>query len=156
MYNELCLKLDNIYLLGKAKAENFFSSEKGEVKMREDEKGSVIVEATYVFPIVFFVIFFLLFMGDAYYLQSQVDSLTNQAAVLAAADCADPIAAEIQAGSFKIGTDPQLYRYLFIDNYMDKVTKEKYKEALNEALSKKAGFFVGIISKITTCYVEYK
>ncbi len=33
MYNELCLKLDNIYLLGKAKAENFFSSEKGEVNI---------------------------------------------------------------------------------------------------------------------------
>ncbi len=119
MYNELCLKLDNIYLLGKAKAENFFSSAKGEVKMREDEKGSVIVEATYVFPIVFFVIFFLLFMGDAYYLQSQVDSLTNQAAVLAAADCADPIAAQMQEGEFKIGEWPELYRYIFTGGYYE-------------------------------------
>lgn len=124
-------------------------------KMRKDEKGSVIVEATYVFPIVFFVIFFLLFMGDAYYLQSQVDSLTNQAAVLAAADCADPIAAEIQAGTFNTNTKPQLYRYIFTGGYMQKISDD-LKDRLEKAVGQNAGFFAGMESTNINCSVKYK
>lgn len=123
-------------------------------KMRKDEKGSVIVEATYVFPIVFFVIFFLLFMGDAYYLQSQVDSLTNQAAVLAAADCADPIAAQMESGEFDISVWPELYRYIFTDYMKD--ASGKLKERLEDAVDTNAGFFAGMKSNVITCDVKYK
>ena len=125
-------------------------------KMRKDEKGSVIVEATYVFPIVFFVIFFLLFMGDAYYLQSQVDSLTNQAAVLAAADCADPIAARLEEkGQVDIGEWPELYRYIFTGGYM-KDASGKLKERLENAVGSNAGFFAGMKANIITCDVKYR
>lgn len=56
----------------------------------KENKGSLIIEATYVFPIMFFVLLFLIYMGNMFYMRSQVDSIVTRAAVKAAAYQADP------------------------------------------------------------------
>ena len=39
-------------------------------KRMKDERGSLIVEATIVFPVTFLVVIFLLFVGNLYYQRS--------------------------------------------------------------------------------------
>ena len=65
-------------------------------KFLKDEKGAVtIVEATFVFPIAFFVLFFLMFYGNAYYLKASVDSVVCQAAIDGAMQIQDPFLAYV-------------------------------------------------------------
>ena len=60
-------------------------------KQLKSENGAVpVVEATFVFPVMFFVIFFLLFMGNMYVSKAYFDNAVNQAAIKYAAQCADP------------------------------------------------------------------
>lgn len=55
------------------------------------EDGMLIVEATIVFPVMFLVIFLMIFMGNAYYQKSKIDSITAQMAYYGAAQCSDPL-----------------------------------------------------------------
>lgn len=55
------------------------------------ENGTVIIEATFVFPIMFIILFFLIYMGNAFYMKAQVESVVEQKAIQGAAYCADPI-----------------------------------------------------------------
>lgn len=54
------------------------------------EDGVLIVEASYVFPIVVIVIFMLIFAGNAYLLKAQVESIVVQEMLKGAAYCGDP------------------------------------------------------------------
>lgn len=63
--------------------------------MKKEEKGSLIIEATLVFPVMFFVLLFLIYMGNMFYMRSQVDAIVTEYAVKAAAYCADPFLADI-------------------------------------------------------------
>ncbi len=56
----------------------------------KENKGSLIIEAAYVFPIMFFVLLFLIYMGNMFYMRSQVDAIVAKAALKAAAYQADP------------------------------------------------------------------
>lgn len=58
--------------------------------MKLEEKGALVVEATFVFPIMFFVLFFLIYMGNMFYMRSRVDAITTEYAVRGAAYCVDP------------------------------------------------------------------
>lgn len=57
----------------------------------KSEKGMLVVEATIVFPVMFLVIFFLFFMGNAYYQKCKVEAVVNQVAIEGAAYCSDPM-----------------------------------------------------------------
>lgn len=69
--------------------------------MRE-EKGSLIIEAAYVFPVMFFVLLFLIYMGNMFYMRSQVDAIVTEAAVKAAAYTADPFLKQIEDNGGKV------------------------------------------------------
>lgn len=58
--------------------------------LRDESGAMVIVEATFVFPIMFFVIFFLFFMGNMYLSKAYTDNLVTETAIRVAAKCADP------------------------------------------------------------------
>lgn len=82
------------------------------------EDGMLIVEATIIFPIMFLVIFLMMFMGNAYFHKSTIDSTVAQMANYGAAQCADPLLREIndkggvpslKNSSYSI----EPYRYLF-------------------------------------------
>lgn len=81
----------------------------------KENKGSLIIEATYVFPIMFFVLLFLIYMGNMFYMRSQVDSIVTRAAVKAAAYQADPQLKTIMEQGFVPGqmNDIQPYHSLF-------------------------------------------
>lgn len=68
------------------------------LKMKTEEKGSLIVEASFVFPIMFFVLFFLIYMGNMFYLRSNVDAIVTEYTIKAASCCVDPFLLEIGEG----------------------------------------------------------
>ena len=64
----------------------------------KEEKGVVFVEATLVFPVMFFALFVMIYFGNVYYLRSRVDNIITQETVLGAAYCADPDLYTIMSG----------------------------------------------------------
>lgn len=82
-----------------------------------DESGAVaIVEASFVFPIMFIILFFLIYMGNAFYVKAQVEAVVEKYAVEGSNYCADPILETIkQTGNVpslsSLKTEP--YRYIF-------------------------------------------
>lgn len=66
--------------------------------MKHKQRGAVtIVEATFVFPIMFIVVFALLMACEAYYQYARVEKACIQAALDGAARCENPMLEEVQA-----------------------------------------------------------
>ena len=115
------------------------------------ENGTVIIEATFVFPIMFIILFFLIYMGNAFYMKAQVESVVEQKAIRGAAYCADPILETMkETGKFPslsaLETKP--YRYIFggMNDVESKISNE-----VEEALTGKTStFFTNMYPKITT------
>ena len=82
---------------------------------KTSESGVIIVEATFVFPIMLFSVLMLLYMGNVYYQQANLNAIVDIAAVQGAAHCADPMLDDIISnGSVPTEyNDIQPYRYLF-------------------------------------------
>lgn len=87
----------------------------------KSERGAMsIVEATFVFPIMFFIVFFLIMAGEAYYQRARVEQAVTCAAVYGAARCENPMlesVVESVASSGKVPKDPaeidvMPYRYI--------------------------------------------
>lgn len=121
-----------------------------------DETGAVMtVEATFVFPIMFFVLLFLIYFGNAYYIKSNIDSVVTRYAILGAAECADPQLKNLMKNgsvdtNLRANRDP--YRYLFgghgksVQNF---ITEDVKKEINNK------GFFEKMQPSVTKCSVKY-
>lgn len=62
----------------------------------KNENGMLIVEATIVFPIMFLVIFVMIFLGNAYFQRSRVDAIITEMAFYGSAQCADPLLKVVQ------------------------------------------------------------
>lgn len=125
------------------------------MRMSNDEKGMVIVEASFVFPIMFFVLFFLIFMGNTYFLRSRVDSVVNVVAIKGASLCQDPLLKAIsESGSVPLeNSDITPYRYVI--GGMDSVEKD-----MNEELTKQIGligngFFTDMSPQVLDSKVKY-
>lgn len=85
------------------------------MKKLKREDGMVIVEATIVFPVMFLVIFFMTFVGNAYVQKCRIDNIVNECAIAGAAYCADPMLQQVESGDIpdsesEINVQP--YRYL--------------------------------------------
>lgn len=79
------------------------------------EDGVLIVEATYVFPIIFLVIFLLIYAGNAYLQKCKVESIVTQEVLKGAAYCGDPVTYAIEKNGKVPGfmeIDVQPYRFL--------------------------------------------
>lgn len=74
-----------------------------------------MVEATIVFPVMFLVIFLMLFAGNAYVQKCRIDSYVSRMALKGAACCADPSLLEVSANKLPSyeTTNVRPYRYLF-------------------------------------------
>ena len=82
------------------------------------ESGAVqIVEATFVFPVMFLILFFLVYMGNAYYVKAQVESVVETYALQGAGYCADPVLEYMNQHDGKLPSlsslDVEPYRYIF-------------------------------------------
>lgn len=88
-------------------------------KAEESQRGAMtIVEATFVFPIMFIIVFIMIMTGEAYYQRSRVEYEISHGSVSGAARCENPMLAYIQNNGNAIPSDPGAakvvpYRYIF-------------------------------------------
>lgn len=86
---------------------------------RNTQRGAVtIVEATFVFPIMFIIVFIMIMVGEAYYQHARVEYEVSHAAISGAARCENPMLAYIQKNGNSVPTSPSAsdvvpYRYIF-------------------------------------------
>ena len=119
-----------------------------------NENGTVIVEASIVFPIMLFVLLLMLYMGNVYYQQAKLNAIVDIAAVKGAAYCADPMLDNIEAAGSVPTTnnDIQPYRYLFgvsdIETKMQKYVTNQYKTAGD-------GFFGSMAPSSISCEANF-
>ena len=66
------------------------------IKKSQEDGEVTIVEAVFIFPIMFIVLIFLIYLGNAYYIKAQVESIVAREAVSGAAYCADPFLSYIK------------------------------------------------------------
>ncbi len=90
-------------------------------RKKQQEYGAVLIlEAVFVFPIMFIIVLIMLMAGGAYYQHARVERLVIEAALDGASQCENPMLKKVQEnGSVPTGTsDTQVmpYRYLFTGN----------------------------------------
>lgn len=105
-------------------------------KCLKSEKGSLIVEASYVFPIIVLVLCMLVYAGNAYLLKCEVESIVAEEVIKGAAYCGDPIIYQIENGDGKLpgysSVKVEPYRFLIggMDTYETAIQKN-IKDRLN-------------------------
>lgn len=84
------------------------------MKKFKNEKGSLIVEASIVFPVMLLVILFMFFVGNMYLQKCKIDAIVCQGAIEGAAQCADPLLSTVEQEGIPscASIDIQPYRYL--------------------------------------------
>ncbi len=109
--------------------------------MKTEERGALIVEATIVFPIMFFIILFLIYFGNVFYLRSQVDAIVVESAIKAASYCVDPLMAKVEGGTVPTTMeDVQPYHSIFGSAQTDSVREE----LVNKLNRIGTGYFAGM------------
>lgn len=128
---------------------------KNNFKYISDETGMVsIVEATIVFPVMFFVLFFIIYIGNAFYQIAQVDAIVMEAAIDGSQWIVNP-----QQYDMKIkGTVPvnirniDPYRYILGEipgASIDKIEKQIAKD-IEDKISGCHSFFIDMNPKVTS------
>lgn len=122
----------------------------------KNSRGAVIVEATFVFPIMFFIVLLMIFLGNAYYQRSQIEAVVTEAAFEGAARCTDPFHTYVEKndsipsfGSVKY----QPYRYIF--GGMTAVESEIKAEMEQKLKGKTESVFKGMRPQFKKCEADY-
>lgn len=79
-------------------------------KKLKNEKGVLIIEASIVFPVMFLVIFFLIYAGNVYLQVVRVEAIVQKAAIEGASMCSSALYENVVYGTGD--TKPQPYRFL--------------------------------------------
>lgn len=82
----------------------------------KNENGALIVEASIVFPVMFLIIFFMIFTGNAYLQKCRVEAIINQCAIDGAAYCADPQLQQVEDGNIPDLDSLEVYPYRFFSS----------------------------------------
>lgn len=122
------------------------------MKKIKSEHGAVqIIEAAFVFPIMFIILFFLIYMGNAHYVKAQIESVVETYAIEGAGYCADPILETIKkTGSVPSlsSLDTQPYRYIF--GGMNDIESEIGSAVEKEIGGKSSSFFKNMKPELKT------
>ena len=115
-------------------------------KFAKNEDGAVvIIEAVFVFPIMFIVLFLLIFLGNAFYVKSQVESSVVSLAIKGSNYCADPLLETlIEKGSLPSVKDLDIQPYRYIFGGMGDVEKKIENEIADEFEKKSQTMFKGM------------
>lgn len=107
------------------------------------QNGAVqIVEAAFVFPIMFIILFFLIYMGNAFYIKAQVESVVETRALEGAGYCADPILQTIKgSGSIPSLKDLETEPYRYIFGGMNEIEKKIASSVEGDIEGKSMSFF---------------
>lgn len=111
----------------------------------KSESGLVIVEASIVFPVMFLVLFLLIYAGNAYFQIAHIEAVVEKKAVEGANYCVDPILESIKEGKEipsqnDLDLDP--YRYIF--GGMKDIEKKIAKEVKSEISGDSQTLFTGM------------
>jgi hypothetical protein len=118
-------------------------------KRLRENRGYLIMESAFVYPIMFFILMFLIYMGNMFYLKAKVDAIVTQEAQTYAEKFADP---NLESFSSSIPTSTsgdtevtsELYRYIDVFNLSDYgVATSSEKQDLKSRLQD-TGFFSGM------------
>jgi len=106
--------------------------------IKKDENGAIFIEAAIVLPIVFFVVFLIIYAGIVYYQSARVDDIVNRKAIKGAQAVKDPLMYDIlNNGTIPTeNNDVQPYRYI-VGNYKElenAIKDEVIKEITNDGL----------------------
>ena len=111
------------------------------------EKGAVIIEASIVFPVMFLVIFFMIFAGNAYYQKCRVNAIVNELTIYGAAHCADPMLGCIESNQIPSTGDVKIYPYRFLIGGMKDI-ESSIEDSINEKVENlHYGLFAGMKPK---------
>ncbi len=97
-------------------------------KCFQKEQGAVIVEAAIVFPVMFLVLFALLFSANAFLQKCRVEAHVNKMAVYGAALCADPMLEQMSTGQIPGLKDINIRPYRYLIGGMDDVEEIVYQQ----------------------------
>ncbi len=107
------------------------------------QKGAIIIEASIVFPVMFFVLLFIIFIGNVYYEQAKVDEIVLKYAIKGAECVADPFLYDIANGGslptkLEDVKDIEPYRYILgsvtegsVSEIEDEISQD-VKDAIND------------------------
>lgn len=113
--------------------------------VNESERGMAIVEATIVFPVMFLVIFLMLFTGNAYLQKCRVDSYVNQIALEGASYCADPMLDNIYKDKIPDVATSNVYPYRYFDpNGAMSIESDMQLKAEQKINNMSSGLFSGM------------
>lgn len=121
----------------------------GSACKNRSEQGSVIVEATIVFPVMFLVIFFMIFAGNAYLQKCRIEAVINEMAIDGAAYCADPLLYDTEQNKIPSVSEYNAQPYIAIFS----ADMEQYEQYIENEIKKKieemdTGLFSGMKPKI--------
>lgn len=110
-------------------------------KRIKDESGMLIIEATFVYPIMLFVIFFLIYMGNMFYQKAKIESYVAREAIKGAAFYADPLLKGIYAtGAIPASSNLSIEPYHYLNLHPEASTEtDKLAKSLSDT-----GFFSGM------------
>lgn len=89
------------------------------LKALGDDKGYVFIEASIVYPIMFFIIVFLIYAGNMFLLKARIHSEVSKEAIIYANLFANPYIEEIENNDYKVQTNAgadltnKMYRYFY-------------------------------------------
>lgn len=110
-------------------------------KKMNDENGLVIVEAAIVFPVMFFVLLFIIFIGNMYYEQAKIDNIVMTYATKGAQYVSDPSLYNMDHGgnvpTNVNGLDIEPYRYILgsISNGTVADIEDKLSKAVEDKIN---------------------
>ncbi|MEN2774827.1 TadE/TadG family type IV pilus assembly protein [Acetivibrio clariflavus] len=107
------------------------------------DNGAVIIEASIVFPVMFFVLFFLILFGNVIYKQSQINSIVTECAIAGAQYCADPMLAQMEANGGVVPTSVDIKPYRYIFGNMGDV-EDMIEDRVKRAIAGEMTFFNGM------------
>ena len=112
---------------------------------KKNERGALIVEASIVFPVMFLVIFLMIFAGNAYLQKCRVEAIVNECAIDAAAYCSDPQLKTVASGSFPALDGLQVYPYrAFTTRGIGDIESEVKTKIYDKVTKMSSGLFSGM------------
>lgn len=105
------------------------------------EDGMLIVEATYVFPIMVIVIFLMIYAGNAYLQKCRVEAIVTREIINGAAYCGDPVTMQIEDNGGAVPDDLEVYPYRFLAGDVDGFSDLIHSRIHDEISSMDGGLF---------------
>lgn len=127
------------------------------MKFKKNESGMVFVEASVVFPIMFLVIFLMIYAGNAYYQKCRVEAIATELAINGAAYCADPLLTSAEGGKIPGLATHNVYPYRAFDKDGVGTTKADIQEKLTKEIEGlDTGLFTGMKPDVRVAKADYK